>query len=169
MPLVYCVLCTDIHSTPNLPTPYPHTAADHLDAGYKRPIIVHRAMLGSVERMIAVLTEHFGGKWPFWLSPRQGIVVPVGQSHIPYAQKVKQALHAAGFYADVSDSTKTLNKKIREGQLAQYNFILVVGSQEEEQGSVNVRTRDNKVHGTKPLAQLIEEFRAYEREYTRDV
>lgn len=96
-------------------------------------------------------------------------MVPVGQAHIPYAHKVQRALHEAGFFADVSDSTKTLNKKIREGQLAQYNFILVVGSQEEEQGSVNVRTRDNKVHGTKPIAQIIEEFRAYEREYTRDV
>lgn len=96
-------------------------------------------------------------------------MVPVGQNHIPYAQTVAAALHQAGFYADVSDSTKTLNKKIREGQLAQYNFILVVGTQEEEQGSVNVRTRDNKVHGTKALAEVIDMFRTYEREYTRDV
>ena len=96
-------------------------------------------------------------------------MVPVGQAHIPYAQKVQRALHEAGFFADVSDSTKTLNKKIREGQLAQYNFILVVGTQEEEQGSVNVRTRDNKIHGTKAIAEVVELFRTYEREYTREV
>jgi len=106
---------------------------------------------------------------PFWLSPRQAIVVPVGQNHIPYAHKVRDALHAEGFFADVSDSSKTLNKKIREGQLAQYNFILVVGTQEEEQGSVNVRTRDNKIHGTKAIAEVVDLFRTYEKEYTREV
>jgi len=142
---------------------------DVLDPGYHRPIIVHRAMLGSVERMVAVLTEHFGGKWPFWLSPRQAIVVPVGQNHISYAQSVQKSLHDAGFFVDVNDSTKTLNKKIREGQLAQYNFILVVGSAEEEGGSVNIRTRDNKVHGTKSIAETVDMFRLYEREYSRDV
>ena len=142
---------------------------DELDPGYHRPIIVHRAMLGSVERMVAVLTEHFGGKWPFWLSPRQAIVVPVGQNHIPYAQTVRAALHEAGFFVDVNDSTKTLNKKIREGQLAQYNFILVVGSAEEEGGTVNIRTRDNKVHGTKSVAETVEMFKGYEKEYTREV
>lgn len=144
-------------------------AEDVLDPGYHRPIIVHRAMLGSVERMVAVLTEHFGGKWPFWLSPRQAIVVPVGQNHIPYAQSVRAALHDAGFFVDVNDSTKTLNKKIREGQLAQYNFILVVGSAEEEGGTVNIRTRDNKVHGTKSVAETVEMFKTYEKEYTREV
>ncbi|CAM9405474.1 unnamed protein product [Chrysoparadoxa australica] len=83
-----------------------------LTEGYQRPVMVHRAMLGSLERMIAILTEHFGGRWPFWLSPKQGMVVPVGQGFIDYAVSVKQHLHDAGFYVDVDDSTKTLNKKV---------------------------------------------------------
>ncbi|CAN0401484.1 unnamed protein product, partial [Phaeothamnion confervicola] len=79
---------------------------------YKRPVMVHRAMLGSVERMVAILTEHYGGRWPFWLSPRQALVVPVAQSLIPYASAVRDRLHDAGFYVDVEDSSKTLNKKV---------------------------------------------------------
>jgi threonyl-tRNA synthetase len=90
----------------------------------KRPVMIHRAILGSVERMIAVLIESFGGKWPFWLSPRQAMVVPVGPPFNEYAVKVKNALNQAGFMsaADVDDSN-TMNKKVRNAQLAQYNFI----------------------------------------------
>jgi len=126
---------------------------------YKRPIIVHRAMLGSVERMIAVLIEHFGGKWPFWLSPRQALIVPVGQYAISYGHEAYEQIHNAGFYVDIEDSNKTLQKKIRDGQLAQYNFILVVGNDEMEHGTVNVRTRDNKQHGEKSISEVIQMFR----------
>lgn len=115
-------------------------------------------MLGSVERMAAILTEHFGGKWPFWLSPRQALVVPVALTFIDYAREVQAALHSAGFYVDVEDSHKTLNKKVREGQLAQYNYILVVGGQEAEQKTVNVRTRENEVKGMMSLAECASWF-----------
>uniref|UniRef100_A0A8C6PKW1 threonine--tRNA ligase n=1 Tax=Nothobranchius furzeri TaxID=105023 RepID=A0A8C6PKW1_NOTFU len=91
----------------------------------KRPVIIHRAILGSVERMIAILTESCGGKWPLWLSPRQVMVVPVGPTCDEYAEKVSQEFHSNGFMSDVdADSGCTLNKKIRNAQLAQYNFIL---------------------------------------------
>uniref|UniRef100_A0A8C5LIH4 threonine--tRNA ligase n=1 Tax=Leptobrachium leishanense TaxID=445787 RepID=A0A8C5LIH4_9ANUR len=91
----------------------------------KRPVIIHRAILGSVERMIAILVENFGGKWPLWLSPQQVMVVPVGPTCDEYAQKVKEQFHHAGFMTDVDlDPGCTLNKKIRNAQLAQYNFIL---------------------------------------------
>ena len=132
---------------------------DDLPEGFERPVIIHRAILGSVERMMAVLVEHTAGKWPFWLSPRQVQVVPVAQLHIPYAQEVKAALHLAGFHADVDSSHNTLNKKIREAQLSQYNFILVVGSKEMEERSVNIRTRENQVTGTKPLEETIALFK----------
>lgn len=90
----------------------------------KRPVIIHRAILGSVERMMAILTESFGGKWPFWLSPRQAIVVPVGPPFDDYAQEVKDKVFDAGFLCDVDlDQGNTMNKKIRNAQLAQYNFI----------------------------------------------
>ena len=123
----------------------------------KRPIIIHRAILGSVERMIAILTENYGGKWPFWLSPRQAIVIPVGSKYDAYAEEVQNKL--SDYRVDVNvDAGETLNKKIRNAQLAQYNFILVVGEKEQEAKTVNVRTRDNKVHGEKSLDDLLARF-----------
>merc|ERR1719182_504256 len=122
---------------------------------YERPVMIHRAVLGSVERMIAILTEHFAGKWPFFLSPRQAVVVPVSAAFNEYAEEVRNQLHAAGFYCDVDASNRTLNKMVREAQLSQYNFILVVGATEAEAGTANVRSRDNEVHGTKSVDDLI--------------
>uniref|UniRef100_A0A7N8X9P9 threonine--tRNA ligase n=1 Tax=Mastacembelus armatus TaxID=205130 RepID=A0A7N8X9P9_9TELE len=124
----------------------------------KRPVIIHRAILGSVERMIAILTENYGGKWPLWLSSNQVMVVPVGPTCEDYAQK--QEFHNSGFMADVDlDPGCTLNKKIRNAQLAQYNFILVVGEKEKTSNTVNVRTRDNKVHGERSVEECIERLK----------
>jgi threonyl-tRNA synthetase len=90
-----------------------------------RPVIIHRAILGSVERMIAILIESYAGKWPFWLSPRQVMVIPVGPSVDDYAQKVRDRIFHCGFMAEVDlDHGDTLNKKIRNAQLDQFNFIL---------------------------------------------
>lgn len=125
---------------------------------FERPVMIHRAVLGSVERMIAILTEHFAGKWPFFLSPRQVQVVPVSKIYIDYALEVQKKLNGAGFFCDVDTSCRTLNKMVRESQLAQYNYILVVGATEAEAGTANVRTRDNEVHGTKSIDDLIAEF-----------
>lgn len=94
-----------------------------LPAGTARPVMIHRAVLGSFERMIGILTEHFAGKWPFWLSPRQVLVVPVMPDVYDYAQEVQKRCHDEGLFADVDLSSKTLQKKIRTGQLDQYNFI----------------------------------------------
>ncbi|AMD19961.1 HCL190Wp [Eremothecium sinecaudum] len=109
---------------------------------YERPVMIHRAILGSVERMTAILTEHYAGKWPFWLSPRQVLVVPVGVKYQDYAQSVRDQLAEAGCYADVDLSGNTLQKKVRTGQLYKYNFIFVVGEQEMNEQSVNIRNRD---------------------------
>lgn len=123
----------------------------------RRPVIIHRAILGSVERMIAILTESYGGKWPFWLSPRQAMVVPVAPQLDEYAKHVQKTLYEAGFEVDADFVPgNTMNKKIRSAQLEQYNFILVVGEKEKENNTVNVRTRDNKVHGERSIAQVIE-------------
>lgn len=135
----------------------------------KRPVIIHRAILGSVERMIAILTESFGGKWPFWVSPRQAIVVPVGPQFDEYATQVKKQLYDAGFRCDVDlDDGCTMNKKIRNAQLAQYNFILVVGEKEKTAGTANVRTRDNKVHGEFSVADIAERFGKLLKDKTKD-
>ncbi|KAL4127246.1 hypothetical protein QTP88_011427 [Uroleucon formosanum] len=123
----------------------------------KRPVIIHRAIFGSVERMIAILTESFAGKWPFWLSPRQVVVIPVGPQFDEYSEKVKKEIYEAGFLCDVDvDHGDTLNKKIRNAQLAQYNFILVVGDKEKTANTVNVRTRDNNVHGEFSIEETIQ-------------
>uniref|UniRef100_A0A7M4EQ13 threonine--tRNA ligase n=2 Tax=Crocodylus porosus TaxID=8502 RepID=A0A7M4EQ13_CROPO len=133
----------------------------------KRPVIIHRAILGSVERMIAILAENYGGKWPFWLSPRQVMVVPVGPTCEEYAHQVCKEFFEAGFMADVDgDQSCTLNKKIRNAQLAQYNFILVVGEKEKASNAVNVRTRDNKVHGEISISSAIEKLKNLKNSHT---
>ncbi|KAG7691688.1 hypothetical protein KL930_004540 [Ogataea haglerorum] len=111
-------------------------------AEVQRPVMIHRAILGSIERMTAILTEHFAGKWPFWLSPRQILVVPVGVRYFEYAQEVQKLLQTEGFYADVDLSGNTLQKKVRTGQLQKYNFIFIVGEQEQNEKAVNIRNRD---------------------------
>lgn len=130
------------------------------DKGEKQaPVMIHRAILGSVERMIAVLTESYGGKWPFWLSPRQVMVVPVGVPFNGYANEVASKLRYLGFCAEAdTDDGNTMNKKVRNAQLAQVNFIFVVGDKEQTNKTVNVRTRDNKVHGEFTVDAVVDKF-----------
>lgn len=132
---------------------------------FARPVIIHRAMLGSVERMFAVLCEHFGGKWPFWLSPRQVMLVPVHADFFEYCEGVRQRLHDEGFYADVDTGRNTFQKKVRNAQVAQYNFQLVVGKVEVENGSVNIRTRANTQEGEMKVDDFIEKLKKLRDEY----
>ncbi|KAF9507042.1 hypothetical protein BS47DRAFT_1374003 [Hydnum rufescens UP504] len=118
-----------------------------------RPVMIHRAILGSLERFISIATEHFAGKWPFWLSPRQVLVVPVANAFNDYASEVMQKLWDVGLYADVDNGPETFKKKIRNGEIAQYNFILVVGEEEVNARSVNVRNRDDI--GTKTRTETV--------------
>ncbi|XP_036040731.1 threonine--tRNA ligase 2, cytoplasmic isoform X1 [Onychomys torridus] len=132
-----------------------------------RPVIIHRAILGSVERMIAILSENYGGKWPLWLSPRQVMVIPVGPTCEDYALQVSKECFEEGLMANVDlDDSCTLNKKIRNAQLAQYNFILVVGEEEKTNNTVNVRTRDNKIHGEISIASVIEKLKNLKKSRT---
>lgn len=130
-------------------------------------------MLGSVERMIAILTENCAGRWDFWLSPRQVQVVPVAAALVPYAEKVQRQLHDAGYFADVDVSDATLNKKIRNAELAQYNFVFVVGAEEEKSGTVNVRSRDevseSKAKGqVRGLSEVMEKLRQLKDKKAKD-
>ncbi|XP_072408837.1 threonine--tRNA ligase 1, cytoplasmic-like isoform X2 [Chiloscyllium punctatum] len=129
-----------------------------------RPVIIHRAVLGSLERMVAILAEDYAGKWPFWLSPRQIMVIPDGPGCEEYGQRVCQEFVERGFMADVDlDPDVLLNKKIQNSQLAQYNFILVVGEKEKVNHSVTVQTRDSKVHGEHSLAATIEKMKCLQQ------
>lgn len=119
-----------------------------------RPVMIHRAILGSLERFLAIVTESTGGKWPFWLSPRQIVVIPVAAPFKEYAQKVAKTFWDAGLFAEVDLSDNTLNKKIRNGQTAQWNFIMVVGQDEFDSESVNIRNRDDEVQGREETVKL---------------
>jgi threonyl-tRNA synthetase len=94
-----------------------------LTTGRARPVMIHRAIIGSFERFIAILCEHFAGKWPFWLSPRQILVIPVMRAANEYVEEIQMIFHKARMYCDIDVSGNTLQKKIRTGQLQQYNFI----------------------------------------------
>jgi threonyl-tRNA synthetase len=127
-----------------------------LKPGFKRPVIVHRAVLGSVERFMAILIEHLAGKWPFWLSPRQVIVLPISDKAADYCESVYKYLHLKGFEASIDRSSGQINKKVRNAQLAQWNYILVAGEEEMATGCVDVRTRDNVRHGKMRIDKLVE-------------
>ncbi|XP_030551074.1 threonine--tRNA ligase, mitochondrial 1 [Rhodamnia argentea] len=123
------------------------------------PVMIHRAILGSVERMFAILLEHYKGKWPFWLSPRQAIVCPVSEKSHSYALKVRDQIHDAGYYVDVDETDRKIQKKVREAQLAQYNYILVVGEEEANTGQVSVRVRDKSDHSVMSVGDMLKFFK----------
>lgn len=135
--------CATLQLDFQLPLRFKLSYSAEEDNKLERPVMIHRAILGSVERMLAILLEHYKGKWPFWLSPRQAMVCPVSDKYNPYALQVRDRIHQSGYYVDVDTSGKTMNKKVREAQVAQYNYTLVVGEQEENTGQVSVRTRNN--------------------------
>ncbi|SMQ55073.1 unnamed protein product [Zymoseptoria tritici ST99CH_3D7] len=124
-----------------------------LTPGCARPVMIHRAIYGSFERFIAILTEHFAGKWPFWISPRQVLIVPVMASVNDYVLEIQALFRAQKMHVDVDITGNTMQKKIRTGQLQQYNFIFVVGAQEKESRSVNIRNRDDPA--TQKMGELI--------------
>nr|XP_048283778.1 threonine--tRNA ligase, mitochondrial isoform X2 [Myodes glareolus] len=123
----------------------------------EHPVLIHRAVLGSVERMLGVLAESYGGKWPLWLSPLQVVVIPVGTEQEEYARQVQQCLQAAGLVGDLdADSGLTLSRRVRRAQLAHYNFQFVVGQREQSKRTVNIRTRENRQLGERGLAESVQ-------------
>lgn len=145
---------------------YMTSAEGDSEAKYERPVMIHRAVFGSIERFFAILLEHLGGKWPFWLSPRQCIVIPLSEKQLEYARSVRDQIHDAHIYVDIDETDRTLQKRIREAQIAQYNYILVVGNEEVESKTVNVRIRDSKDGlGKMEIPALIDMFHKLEKEY----
>ncbi len=126
------------------------------DGHQKRPVMLHRALFGSVERFLGILIEHFVGKFPLWLSPFQVRVITVADRHGPYAHEVARKITAAGFSCDIDETSESVSKKVRNAQLMQYNYMLTVGDQEEEKKDVSLRTRDNVVHGSLGLSYFLD-------------
>ncbi len=131
---------------------------DDMDGSKKTPIVIHRAILGTMERFLGILIEHYAGKFPLWLSPVQVSVLTVADRHIPYAEKVVKEMKKRGIRAELDIRAESIPKKVRDNQLKQINYILVVGDAEEKNGTVNVRTRDNVVHGEKETDIFISEI-----------
>jgi threonyl-tRNA synthetase len=109
-----------------------------------RPVMIHRTVLGSIERFLAILIEHYGGALPAWLAPVQAVVVPVADRHAEYAATVEAELKCADLRAEVDTRPESVSKKIRDGEVAKVPFMLVVGDREVDQGTVTLRTRGSK-------------------------
>ena len=108
----------------------------------KRPVMLHRALLGSIERFIGVLTEHFAGRFPLWLNPQQVEIIPVSDKYIPYAEELKEKIKKAGYRVNIDYRNEGVGYKIRQAQLMRTNYMLVVGEKEENSGKLTVRNRD---------------------------
>jgi threonyl-tRNA synthetase len=106
-----------------------------------RPVVIHRAIVGSFERFIAILIEHYAGAFPLWLAPVQAIVIPISDRHLAYAASVRDRLQAAGLRAELDERQEKIGYKIREAQLQKIPYMLVVGDREAADGTVSVRTR----------------------------
>ncbi len=121
-----------------------------------QPLMVHRALFGSIERFFGILLEHYAGALPVWLSPVQVVVLPIADRHVAYARSVRERLLQAGIRAQVDERNEKVNYKIREAQLQKVPFMAVVGDREVQAGTVAVRNRRHGDQGAKPLAEFID-------------
>ena len=126
------------------------------DGQKHRPIMIHRVAFGSIERFIGVLIEHYAGKFPAWLSPVQVKVLPISEKVADYAQKVTAELHAAGIRVELDERSEKIGFKIRQAQMEKVPYMLVVGAQEAENGTVAVRRRDETTNTTMSIAEFAE-------------
>ena len=125
------------------------------DNAEHRPVVIHRAIFGSLERFIGILIEHFAGAFPLWFAPLQVIVLPIADRHLDYAREVAAALRTAGLRADFDDRQEKVNYKIREAQLQKIPYMLVVGDKEVAERTVAVRSRAKGDLGARPLDQFV--------------
>ena len=123
---------------------------------------MHRAILGSVERCSAILIEHFGGKFPFWLSPKQICICTINKDVEDYAEKWYLMLKYKGYQVFLDKSSATLQKKVRNSQIAQFNFTGVIGKEEVEGNTIDIRNREGERIGKFTMNKLIEYFQSLE-------
>ena len=125
----------------------------------KTPIVIHRAIYGSLERFIGILIENTAGAFPAWLAPVQAMIIPIGDRHVVYASKVMEALRAEGIRVEADMRSERMNAKIRDTQLQKIPYMLVVGDKEQAGNAVSVRLRTNENLGVMPVADFIERIR----------
>jgi threonyl-tRNA synthetase len=134
-----------------------YTGADNAE---HRPVMIHRALMGSFERFIGILIEHYAGEFPIWLAPVQAIALPIADRHVDAARAAAQALTDAGLRAEVDDRTESVGRKIREAELRKIPYMLVVGDREAQDGTVSVRRHGEGDEGTVPLQEFVERLAA---------
>ena len=120
-----------------------------------RPVMIHRALLGSFERFIGILIEHYAGEFPIWLAPVQAIVLPIADRHLDAAQGVLDELHGAGLRGELDDRTESIGRKIRDAELRKVPYMLVVGDREAKSGSVAVREHGKGDAGSVPVGEFV--------------
>ncbi len=134
-----------------------------------RPAIIHRAIMGSTERFMGLLIEHYAGNFPVWLAPLQAMVIPVTDRVLPYAGHVLARLRAAGLRAEVDSRSERMNPKVRDAQMQKIPYMLVVGDKEAGAEGVSLRLRSNENLGVMPLEQFIEKAVAISRERSQEL
>ncbi len=128
-----------------------YTSADDTE---ERPVMIHRAITGSIERFLGILIENTGGDFPLWLAPEQARVLPISDRHADYAASVRAGLRSAGLRVEVDGRSESVGKRIRDGELAKIPYLLVVGDAEQEAGTVAVRARHGGDRGTPTITEL---------------
>ena len=126
------------------------------DNAEHQPVMIHRAIFGSLERFIAILIEHYVGAFPLWLAPVQVVILPIADRHLDYARQVHSRVSAAGLRVEVDERQEKIGYKIREAQLQKVPYMLVVGDKEADQGSVSVRSRAGGDQGSRPLDEFVQ-------------
>ncbi len=129
------------------------------DGARHRPIIVHRGVISTLERMVALLIEEYEGNFPLWLAPTQAIVIPIADRHIPYGEEVAAKLRTARLRVEVDNRSDRMNAKIRDAQMRKIPYVLVVGDREAEAGQAAVRVRGGEDLGPMALDDLLEKLR----------
>jgi len=130
-----------------------YTGADNAD---HRPVMIHRALMGSFERFIGILIEHYAGEFPLWLAPVQALVLPISDRHADYAEQTAAELRAAGLRVEVDERTESIGRKIRDGELRKAPYMLILGDQEAEAGTVAVRRHGEGDLGALSVADFAE-------------
>jgi threonyl-tRNA synthetase len=125
------------------------------DGKEHRPYMVHRALLGSLERFFGVLVEHYGGAFPVWLAPVQAVLIPIADRHVEYANSMAEQLRAAGLRVEVDESSERMQAKIRDAQMQKVPYMLVIGDREMNAGHVNLRLRDGNVPGAMSVDDFV--------------
>ena len=134
-----------------------YTGADNAE---HRPVMIHRALMGSFERFIGILIEHYGGEFPLWLAPVQAIVLPISDRHLEYARSVARELADAGIRARADERTESVGRKIREAELQKIPYMLVVGDQEQADEAVSVRRHREGDIGAQPVTEFARQISA---------